>query len=67
MSILEEKQQLLEECINVDKLHFTASKMSIWVFFYICQADYLALDKTEKSRMLNEYYSKLVAQYLGDG
>ena len=53
--------------MDVDKLHFTTSKMSIWVFFCICQADYLALDKTEKSRMLNGYYSKLVAQYFGDG
>ena len=64
MSILEEKQQLQEECIDADKLRFISSKISIWDFFCIPQADYLVLDKTEKSRMANEYYSKSVAQIL---
>ena len=58
LSILEEKQQPLEECIDADKLCFIASKISFWNFFRIPQAQYLVLDKTEKSRMLNEYYSK---------
>ena len=67
LSILEEKQQPQEECIDADKLHFIASKISFWDFFRISQAQYLVFDKTEKSRMLNEYYSKLVVKYFGDG
>ena len=58
LCILEEKQQPLEECIDADKLRFIASKISFWGFFRIPQAQYLVLDKTEKSRMPNEYYSK---------
>ena len=64
---LKKKQQSLAECIDADKLRLISSKISVWDLFCIPQADYLALDKTEKSRMLNEYHTKLVAQYFGDG
>ena len=64
-SILEQKEQPLQECIDEQKLRFIASKVSIWDFFGIPQAHYLTLDKPEKSRMLGEYYSKLVPQHFG--
>ena len=38
----------------------------MWPFWYSSSIS-LTLDKTEKSRMLNEYYSKLVDQYFGAG
>ena len=47
------------------KLRYIALQISIWDFFGIPQANLLALDKNEKSRMLSEYYSKLVLQYFG--
>ena len=65
LSILEQRQQLLEECIDEQKPRFVASKVSFWDYFGIPQAHYLALDKTEKSRTLGEYYNKLVLQYFG--
>ena len=65
IGILEEKQQPLEETIDGQKVWYIALQISIWDFFGITQANYLALDKNEKSRMLSEYYSKLVLQYFG--
>ena len=65
IGILEEKQQPLEETIDGQKVWYIALQISIWDFFGIPQANYLALDKNEKSRMLSEYYSKLVLQYFG--
>lgn len=65
LSILEQRQQLLEECIDEQKPRFVASKFSFWDYFGIPQAHYLTLDKTEKSRTLGEYYNKLVLQYFG--
>ena len=47
------------------KTSFYRFKSTLWNFFGIPQAHYLTLDKTEKSRMLGKYYSKLVPQYFG--
>ena len=63
LRILEQKEQLLEECIDEQKLLSIASEISIWEYFGIPQAHYLTLDKAEKSKMLGEYYIKLVSQY----
>ena len=60
-----EKSQ--EEIINEQKLPHLASKVAIWDHFDIPQAHYLALDKNEKSKMLNKYYNKLLHVYFRDG
>ena len=65
LSIFEKKPQ--EEVIDEQKLRYLASKVAIWDHFGIPQAHYLALDKTEKSKMLSEYYKKLIPLYFGDG
>ena len=36
-------------------------------FLCILQDHYLVQDTNEKSKMLNEYYKKLVSVYFGDG
>ena len=43
-----------EEIIDEQKLWYIASQINIWDYFAIPQANYLALDKNEKSRMLGE-------------
>ena len=65
LSILEQNQQPPEKIIDEQKLRYIASQIIIWDYFTIPQADYLALDKNEKSRMLGEYYNKLVLKYFG--
>ena len=65
ISILEQKQQAPEEAIDEQKLRYIASPVAIWDYFGIHQANYLALDKNEKSRMFTEYYGNLVLQYFG--
>ena len=67
LSVLEEKTTIAGGMHRCRQTSFDFFKISVWDLFCIPQADYLALDKTEKSRMLNEYHSKLVAQYFGDG
>ena len=64
-NILEEKQQPPEESIDKQKLRYIASQVTIWDYFGIPQPNYLALDKNKKSRMLCEYYNKLVLKYFG--
>ena len=63
LSILEENQQQ-DQCIDAEKLKYIASQITIWDYFSIPRAQYLALNDAEKSRMLNEYYRKLVT-FLG--
>ena len=65
LSIFEEKAQ--EECIDEQKLRYIAFKIVIWDHFGIPQAHYLRLDTNEKSKMLNEYYKKLIPVYFRDG
>ena len=60
LSIFEQKQELPEKTIDEQKLCYIASQLSISDYFGISQANYLALDKNEKSRMFSEYYNKLV-------
>ena len=62
--ILEEYQQQ-DQCIDAEKLKYIASKISIWDYFSIPRAQYLALNDAEKSRVLNDYYQKLVTKYFG--
>ena len=65
LNILEEKQPAPEEPITDEqKLRNIASKISIWDY-YVPQANYLALDKNEKSRMFSDYYKNLVLKYFG--
>ena len=66
LSILEENQQP-DQCIDTEKLKYIASQIAIWNYFSIPRAQYLALNDAEKSRMLNEYYRKLVTKYFGTG
>ena len=56
-----------EEVIDEQKLRCLASKVAIWDNFGISQAHYLALDKNEESKMLNEYYNKLLPFCFKDG
>ena len=64
-SIFEKKAQ--EECIDEQKLCYLASKVAIWDHFCIPRDYYLALDTNEKSKMLNEYYKKLIPLYFKYG
>ena len=64
LSVFEKPQ---EEVIDELKLCHLASKVAIWDHFGIPQAHYLALDINEKSKMLNEYYKKLIPVYFRDG
>ena len=66
LSILEDNQQP-DQCIDAEKLKYIASQIGIWDYFSISRAQYLALNDAEKSRMLNEYYQKLVSKYSGVG
>ena len=65
LNIFEKKAQ--EECIDEQKLRYSASKIAIWDNFGIPQAHCLGLDTNEKLKMLNEYYKKLVPVYFWDG
>ena len=56
-----------EEVINKLKLCHLASKVAIWDHFGISQAHYFALNKDEKSKMLNKYYNNLLPIYFKDG
>ena len=61
LSIFEKRQ---EEVIDKQKLRHLASKVAIWDNFGIPQSHNLALDKNEKSKMLNECYNKLLPNIL---
>ena len=61
------KKKTGEKVIDDQKLRYVASKVATWDHFGISQAHYLTLDKNEKSKMLVEYYNKLVPVYFGDG
>ena len=65
LSIFEKNAQ--EECIDEQRLRYLGSKVAIWDHFGIPQAHYLALDTNKKSKILNEYYEKIVPVYFGDG
>ena len=65
LGIFEKKPQ--EEIINEQKLRYLASKVAICDHFGIPQAHYLALDTNKKSKMLSEYYKKLLPVHFGDG
>ena len=60
-------KKLWEEVIDEENFHYLASKVAIWDHFGIPQAHYLALDTNEKSKMLHEYYKKLLPVYFGNG
>ena len=63
---LNKKEPASEEpIIGKQKLCYIVSKISIWDFFGIPQANYLALDKNEKVRMFSDYYKNLVFKYFG--
>ena len=64
LDILEEKISKPEEIFDEEKLRYIASQIYIWDFFGVSQSNYIVL-YTEKSRMLNEYYKKLVLKYFG--
>ena len=66
LSILEENQQQ-DQCIDTEKLKYITSQIAIWDYFSIPRAHYLVLDNAEKSRILSEYYRKLVTEYFGTG
>ena len=65
LSILEQKQQLPEETMDQQKLRYIASQVTLWDYLGIPQANYLALEKNEKSRMFSGYYKNLVFKYFG--
>ena len=52
-----------ESIIDEQKLRYIVSQIFIWDYLGIPQANYLALDKNEKSRMFNGFYKNLVLKY----
>ena len=52
LRILEQKQQPSEETINKQKLRYIASQASIWDYYGVPQANYLALEKNKKIKNL---------------
>ena len=67
VNILEVPRPNQEENFNEEKIRFINSKISVWDFFGIPQATYLAYSKEEKSRMFRENHQKLVNKYYGNG
>ena len=61
--MIEQKQQPPKETTDEQKLCYIASQVYKWDYFGIPQANYLALDKNDKSRMFSEYYKKLFLKY----
>ena len=64
LSIFEQKEEVK---IDEEKLRFLATKVDIWDHFGITRSQQLSLDTDQKTKMLKEYYKKLVAVYFGDG
>ena len=64
LSVFEKPQ---EEVIDEQKLRHLASKKAIWDHFGIPQDHYLALYKNQETKMLNEYYNKLLPFYFKNG
>ena len=52
LSMLEHKQQPPEETIDDQKLCYIASQVSIWDYYGVPQANYLALEKNKKIKNL---------------
>ena len=52
LSILEQKQQPSEETIDKQKLRYIASQVSVWDYYGVPQANYLALEKNKKIKNL---------------
>ena len=67
LNILEKPQPKPQETTDEEKLRHIASKISIWDFCGIPQANYLAYSKEEKRRMFKEYYNKSVSKFYGTG
>ena len=65
LSILEQKQQPPEETIDDQKLCYIASQVSIWDYYGVPQANYLALEKNKKIKNLEWLYQDLVFKYSG--
>ena len=65
LNILEEPQPKSEETTDEQKLRHIASKISIWDFYGILQATYLAYPKEEKTRMFKEYYNRSFSKFYG--
>ena len=65
LNILAEPQPKPEENIDEEKLRHIASTTSIWDFYGIQQANYLAFSREEKMRMFKEYYNKSVSKFYG--
>ena len=65
LNILEAPRQQQEETVDEEKVRFINSKISTWDYFGVPQATYLGYTNEEKSRMLIEYYNKLVSRYYG--
>ena len=63
LSIAEANQKEAPIKIDEGKLRQIATRVAIWDHFDISGSYYLALDKDEKSKMLHEYYKKLVPIY----
>ena len=64
LSVFEKAQ---EEVIDELKLRHLASKVAIWDHFAIPQAHYLAVNKNEKLKTLNEHYNNLLPVHFRDG
>ena len=67
LNILKEPQPKPEENTDEEKLRRIASKISIWDFYGILQANYLAFSKEEKMRMSKEFYNKSVSKFYAIG
>ena len=63
LNILEQPQPKPKEEFDEEKVKFISSKVTIWNFYGIPQATYLAYSNEEKVRMFGEYYKKLLDKY----
>ena len=52
-----------EENFDEEKIKFVSAKVSVWDYYGNPQSTYLAYTNEEKSKMLREYYKKLVDKY----
>ena len=64
LSILEEKKQPLQECIDAEKLRFIASKLAIWDFLCVPQERSLTLDSCWIFFFACLFYCKKIVHFL---
>ena len=65
LSMLEAPWPQQQDDFDAEKVRFMNSKISIWDFYGIPQANYLSYSVEKKSKMFKKYYLKLLEKHYG--